>query len=404
MTTPASLNSLLTQQTLTDYYNAALSIAQQLGLSTTSWQPGDPTRSLFYLESQLLAVLDQIVTGFGQSGFLDYAALPVKDPITGNPLPASTSWLNVLAQQVYNVTVPPATYATTAETLTNAGGGFFVFGPGDLQFSNPTTGATYHNTTGGTLTPVGTPGAVLSITVVADVAGSAGNASANAINTLVTPLLGVTCTNPAAATGIDQQSAAVTIQQCRNKLASLSPNGPAGAYSYVALNSALTGTVNITRCRVYPNSVTGQVQIYVAGPSGLVSPSDVTAAQNAVQTWATPLCITPTVASANAVNVPVTYTLWLYTSVNQTSAQIQTAVQNALANYFANRPIGGDIIPPAATGSLYLSELQAVIGAVFPNQTFKVTVSAPAGDVALNNGDVPVLGVVTGTVNLISGP
>ena len=405
MTTTPSLATLITQQTRDQYYNSALQTAQTLNLPVTAWLPGDPTRSLLFIESLLLAIIDQQVTGYAQSAWLDYAALPVNDPITGNPLPASTAWLAILAQQVYNVLVPPATYATTTETLTNTGGGFFVFGPGDLTFSNPSTGQTYHTTTGGTVTPVGTPGATLTgVSITADLPGSQGSAAANAINTLSTPLLGVTCTNPTAAVGLDQQPAATTIAQCRNKLGSLSPNGPANAYAFVALNSTLTGIQTITRVRVYPDSTTGKVQIYVAGASGLVAPSDVTAVQNAIQTWATPLCITPTVSSANAVVVPVTYTLWLYSSVNQTSAQIQTAVQTALGNYFAARPIGGDIIPPATTGALYLSELQTVIGSVYPGQTFRVQVSAPGGDVALNNGDVPVLGAVTGTINLVPGP
>jgi uncharacterized phage protein gp47/JayE len=388
-----SLASLLLQQTQAAIYSAALSIATTLGLPVSSWLPGDPTRSLLYVESTFLEQLEQIVVGFIQSGFLDYASIPNADGST-NP------WLAILAKQMFNVDVPGATYAETSVTLTNSGGGLFDLGPGDVTLKNSTTGATYHSTSGGVLNPGGT----LTIDVVADVAGAAGSAAATEIDTVVTGLLGVTCSNPAAAVGIDEQSPQTTVAQCRAKLGSLSPNGPASAYSYVALNPALTGTANVTRARVYSDSDTGDVTIYVAGPSGAVAGGDVTAVQNAIEKWAAPLCITPTVVSASAVTVAVTYTIWLYQSVNADSTTIQNAIQTALEQAFAERPIGGDIIPPATTGALYASLIQDVIGDVYPGQTFRVAVSLPSGDVALGNGDVPELGVVTGTVNLIPDP
>lgn len=380
-----SLASLLLQQTQAVIYNGILSIATTLGLPTTSWQPGDPTRSLFFAESSLLEQLETIVVSYIQSGFLDYA---------------SGMWLQILAQQVYGVQVPAATFAETDVVLTNTGGGFFDLGPGDVTVSNSTTGVTYHSTTGGTLDG---SGATLTITVVADVAGSAGSSGSGEIDTMITGLDGVTVTNPDAAVGIDTWSDETVRQQCRNFLGSLSPNGPAAAYSFVALNSTLTGISTISRVRVYDDSDTGDVTVYVAGPSGAVSSPDVAAVQAAVEQWATPLCITPTVISANAVTVNVTYSIWLYQSVNQTSSQIQAAILSALGQALALRPIGGDVIPPSG-GMLYQSFLQDTIADVFPEQTFRVVVSLPSGDTSLGLGDVAELGVVTPTVTLIPDP
>lgn len=385
MTSP-TLSALLLQQDQATIYNAELAIATTLGLPVTSWQPGDPTRSLFFVEAVLIEALEVVVTGFIQSGFLDFA---------------QGQWLVLRALEDFNVVVPDATFATTNVTLTNGGGGVYIIAPGDLVFKASASGATYHNTTGGTLS--GTP-ATLSLAVIADVAGSGSNASVGGIDTLVTTLLGVTCSNPANAVGTDQQSPATTIAQCRAKGASLSPNGPAAAYQFVALTPALTGVQTITRARVYSASSTGFVTVYVAGAGGAVGGSDVTAVQAAINTWATPLCITATVNNSNNVVVPVTYTVWVYQSVGQTTAQIQAAILLALQNYFAARPIGGDIIPPATTGALYQAEIAAVIGSVFPGVTFRVSVSAPAGDTSMGNGDVAVLGTVTGTVNLVPGP
>jgi uncharacterized phage protein gp47/JayE len=135
-----------------------------------------------------------------------------------------------------------------------------------------------------------------------------------------------------------------------------------------------------------------------------VSGGDVAAVQAAIEQWATPPCFTATVASASDVTVAVTYAVWIYESVNQDSSQIEAAIGSALADMFAARPIGGDIIPPAATGALYVSLIESTIRNAFPDKVFRVDVSLPAGDVALGNGDVPVLGTITPTVYLVADP
>lgn len=382
---PDTLSTLLIEEDQASILAAGLALAATLGVPTTSWQPGDPTRSLYMLEALILEQLEQVVVGFIQSGFLDYA---------------QGEWLTVVAQQVFGVTVPPATFAETDVTLTNSGGGVYLIDPGDLTFKCSATGATYHNTTGGTLSGPGT----LDVTVVADVAGSASSAGATEIDTLVTTLLGVTCSNAAAAIGQDVQSAAATIAQCRNKLGSLSPNGPAAAYSYVALNPTLTGINTITRVRVYPDSSQGIVQIYVAGASGAVSGGDVTAVYNAINEWATPLCITTEVSSAAPITINITASIWVYANVNQTNTQIEAAVQSALQSFFAARPIGGDIIPPAATGFVYNNMIASVIAGVFPGSTFDVAISGPVSDTSMPIGGVAQLGVLNLIINRVPSP
>lgn len=381
-----SLASLLIQETKAVIYDKALAIAKAVGLPVSSWQAGDPTRSLFHLESELLSKLETIVVDFIKSGFLDYA--------TG-------VWLKILAKQGFGVDVPEATFAATDVTLTNSGGGLYTIDAGDLTFKSSVNGKTYRNTSGGTLAPG--PGTTLTISVVAEESGSDSSAGAGEIDEMVTPLLGVTCTNAAAAVGVDEQSEETTRQQCRNKLGSLSPNGSPGAYDYVALNSELTGTSVITRVRVYGNSDTGAVTVYLAGPSGAIAEADRQLVEDAILKWCTPLCITPSVLSAANVTVAITYTLWLYTSCGDTAAEVEAAVQTALEQLFSTRPIGGDIIPPATTGNLYLSMIESTIRSVY-DEAFRVEVSLPAGDTALTNGQVPALGTVTATINLVTGP
>lgn len=385
MSTP-TLASLVIQQTKEELYELALTVAATVGVDTSTWQAGDPTRSLFHIEAETLASLEEMIVGYINSGFLDYA--------TGD-------WLTILADQVFGVTVPAATYATTTVTLTNGGGGLYVIEANDLTFKNSTTGKTYHNTTGGTL--ASGPATTLNVDVEADEPGSESSAGATDIDELVTTLLGVTVSNATAAVGTDLQTETATRAQCRAKLDNLSP--ARGAYAYTALNSELTGTTGITRVRVFPDSTTGAVQVYLAGPSGAVSSGDRQLVEDAILENCTPLCITPTITSAAEVAVPVTYTLWVYKSCNKTATEVNTDVVAALKEMLAERPIGGDVIPPATTGKLYKSLIESTIRGVFGAKAFRCTVATPSGDTSLTNGQVAALSTtVTPTINLIDDP
>jgi len=381
-----TLTSLLLQETKATIYAAALAVADTLGLPVTSWHAGDPTRSLYHVLSTKLATIEAIVVSYCKSGFLDYA---------------EGDWLTLVAEQVYDVDRTEATTATTTVTLTNGGGGLFEIEAGDLTFKSSTSNKTYHNTTGGTL--ASGPGTTIPIEVEADEAGSDSSAAALEIDTMVTTLSSVTCSNATAATAVDEELDAALRVRCRAKLASLSPNGPADAYTYVALTSELSGTSNVTRARSVADATDGSVDIYLAGPSGVVAGADVTLVETAIATYATPLCITPTVASATGVSVAITYQLWIYSSVGETAAEIEAAVAAALAAKFAEQPIGGDVIttPP---GSLYLTLIESVIRGVYPAHAFRVSVSAPAGDTSLAISEVATLGTVTATITLVTPP
>jgi phage-related baseplate assembly protein len=381
-----TLASQLVVETTATIYAKALQVADQFGLDTSSWQPGNPTRSTFYVTSELLAELEQIVGSYVASGFLDHA--------TG-------FWLKLLAKQVFNYDAAEATYATTTETLTNTGGGFYEIEAGDLTFRNTATGKTFHNTTGGTL--ASGPGTTLPLELVADEPGSDSSAAGGEIDDLVTTLLGVTVTNATAAVGIDEESEDSIREGCRAKLGSLSPNGPRDAYNFVAKNALLTGTSNVTRSRSVDDSDTGDVTLYLAGPSGPVLEADRALVETAILKWATPLTITPTVLSATGVTVNIAYQLWLYASVGETTTAIEDAVQAALAAVFRARPIGGDVIT-APPGALFVTLVESTIRSVFATQAFRVNVTTPGGDTALLISQVAVLGTVTPTITLVDDP
>ncbi len=372
-----TLASLLIEETKAEIYARGLALATALGVDVTSWAAGDPTRSLYHFASTVLRTVEVQVAGYMASGFLDYA--------TGG-------WLTILAEQVYGVTRVEATYATVTVTLTNSGGGLYVIEAGDVRVRN-SAGSTYTNTDGGTLSPSGT----LSLSFTADLAGADGTSGAATITTMVTSMLGVTCSNALAAVGLDEESDADLRVRCRAALGMLSAAGPADAYNYVVRSSDLTGVTDIARSRTVGETTTGDVTVYVASASGAVAGASVTAAQAAVDEWATPLCVTATVTNASVSTVAVTYEVWLYDSVGETTATIEAAIEDALGAMFAARPIGGDVIAPATTGKLYQSLISSTIKSVYPDHTFRVSVTAPAGDTSLTIGQVAALGVVTCT-------
>lgn len=383
----ATLANLILEETKAQIYARGLALASAFGLNTTSWSTGDPTRSLYHFVSEILASLEPNVAGFVKSGFLGYA--------TGD-------WLTLHAKELYNVDRIEATYASGTVRLANGGGGLYVLQPGDVTVKASGSRKTYRNVDGGTL--ASGAGNTLDLVFTADEPGSASTANASDINTMVTNLLGVTCNNLGALLGFDEEDDASLRDRCRAKLGTLSASGPRDAYDSVVRDPTKTGTMEITRSRTVADSVTGDVTTYVAGPSGAVSGGAVAAAQTAVEVWAAPLCITPTVANSSSVNIDVTYSLWLYTTVGETVLTIQAAVDAALRAVFKERPIGGDIIAPATTGKIYKSLIESTIRGVYPDHAFRVSVSAPAGDTALGSNEVAALGAVVGTISLEKAP
>lgn len=366
--TTLTLSQLFSVETITNLYQRGLDVADALGLPVTSWRAGDPTRSLYWYTAEILNTLETAVSDYIKSDFLDYA---------------SGDWLTFVAEQKYGVERIEATYAAGDLTLSNAGTNQYDFDPGDLTFYNSTNQKTYHSTTGGTLAPSGT----LVVSFEADEAGADSSAALDEIDELVTTFLDVSISTSEAAIGVDEQSDVSLREQCRDSLGALSPNGPLDAYTFVAKNSDLTGVTEITKADSIGNSVTGDVSVYLAGPTGAVSSGSRDAAEAAILQWATPLCVTPTVASAANVPITITATVEIYSTVGETESAIQTAVQDALSDFFASdeNRIGGD------DGALHASKIESVIFSAFPGYIFNVTLSSPSGDTSIAAGQIATI-------------
>lgn len=379
-----TLAQLITQTTKAALYKQALTIASALGLPVTTWETGDPTRSLYHVLSTSLASLEQIAARYVASGFLDFAAALT-----------DSTWLYKLAYQVYGYTPRVATYATCTVTLTNSGGGLYPIVAQDLTFAKASDpNITYRNTSGGTLA-VG-PGTTLDVAVECEIAGSDGSTAVDTL-TLVTGLVGVTATSNTISVGADAESALSIVAGCRAKLESLSPNGAPGAYSYVALKSELTGAGDITRAAVFDDSTQGYVYVYLASSGGAASAPDVALAEAAIVTYATPLCITPFVASATAVPVDVTCTVYLYDTVGADSTAIKAAVVSAVQRAFAAMPIGGH----GTSGKVYRAKLISAIIATYPAYMYQVDLTLPASDVTLTGLDVATTDIEAADVTVV---
>lgn len=380
-----ALATLLVPVTRDQNFASLLGIASGLGLETETWHSGDPTRETLYAVAIEAELKEALIGDTIRGGYLD---------LSGD------DWLTLLARYRFNVERRAATKATTPIRLTNqSAAAFNDIAPGDITARNSTTKATYRSTTGGDL--AGGIGETLDIEVEAEIAGSGGTSGAGEIDELVTALPNVTVTNLTAAIGTDAESDAALIERCRAKFQSLSPAGPKAAYHFAATSPELNGGASVTRTRVVADSDTGQVTVYLANDSGPVSSGDRDLAEEAIETWANPLCIDCTVLAATAQSQAITYTLWIYDSVALTNAKVQDLIQTALEEEFKRIPVGGDIIPPATTGKLYQGRVIATILAAVAGHGFRVVLATPAADVDLDPSAVLTLGVVTGTINQV---
>lgn len=113
-----------------------LAVAEIVELPVTAWQSGGLARTIIALSASGLAEQDAFVSGFAQAGFLQWAATGtvtfikpdgtvVTTPVTPDPSdPAANptgklGWLDVLAQQLYDVDRIPQSYAAGTLYLVN---------------------------------------------------------------------------------------------------------------------------------------------------------------------------------------------------------------------------------------------------------------------------------------------
>lgn len=379
-----TLADLVTPMTRTDAEAAIYAALAARGVTTTGWKPGAVVRAIVTAFAIVIAALSQLQAMIAKSGFLDLA---------------EGDWLTAVASYVYGVTRDSGSFATGTVTLTNAGAGVYSGSAGDLIFSNSTTGKQYRNTGSYNLLATST----LDVAVQAIELGSASTANPTAIDTLVTTLTGVTCSNAVAIVGTDAEEDEALRIRCREKTGAASPNGPKDAYGYFARSAVRSdGTsIGVTRVKSVPDGF-GNLDVYVATATGGVTgtysnpATDLGAVHAAIQANCVPIGITEVTHTATLHSIAVTYELWVRDSVSMTSAQLQAAISTAITTYLSRQPIGGEVV--GGTGYIYVSALSAVIGSCVPaGGLVRVDVTLPAANVTIAATEAPAAGTITCT-------
>ncbi len=372
---------LITPVTSAQQEETFLKTLETAGLAPRAWRKGGSLRTILFVVAVVVSGLSGMIAGFAASGFLDTSA---------------GGWLTLLAQSVYGVTRIPATFATGSVTLVNTGGGSYTFAAGAFVCSSSATGASFVNGSSFTLAP----GATLSVPVIASALGAASSASPGTVTTIVTTMLGVTCTNTAAIVGTDAEVDSVLRQRCKDKLSTLSGLGPRGAYGY-AVRSATRpdgSVVNVNRFSISPGSSTGVVTIYVASPSGAPAASDVTYVQSSIELYARPDSVTANTFAATTLPVSRALTVWAVAQVGVSASDLAGLVNAALIALMTSYPIGGIPKTPSLQGYLYATRIEGAVVAAHPSI---FAVDGVGADVLMNPSDVATL-AATLTVRIVT--
>lgn len=375
-----TIDQLFTAPTEDQILEQYLTIAETLGVPARSWRKAGALRTILRVVAKLHAMFATVLVAFIKSGFLETA--------TG-------AWLTLLAFYVYGVTRRPASFATEYLQLTNTGGGLYPFAAGTITARAPSSGKAYVNTEFFELNP----GETLLVAFQALELGSASSAAVGTITELVTFLDGVTVTNPKAFIGSDEEKDPELRQACRDKLASLSPRGPRGAYAYaVRVATRLDGSpVNVNRSRISPSSSTGIVNIHVAAPSGAPLPDDLTAIAKSVEARARPDTVTAAVFAATEVPIARSLTVWAQRADGVSEADIKALVETAFVVAGPLYPVGGLHKPPNLKGYVYADRIKSIAASAYPTI---YEVDGEGDDVELQVDEVAVF-AVTATVRLV---
>lgn len=333
------------------------------GFPTTAWQSGSVPRTLLYVFSVAVAALYVLVGEIGAAALLDYA--------TGQ-------WLTLHAASRYDVTRAASTFATHTLTLNNAtGAGPYTLAPGQLLMQS-SGGVRFRSTnTANVVVPLS--GSSGTITVMAETAGTAGNATPAVI---VSPAnAGMGSTYGAVATnGAEEESDASLRARCKAKWSTLGRGATLDAYVYLATTSSAT---TVTRAKAVTGGGNGTVYVYVAQTSAAASGGQVATVQAYINVRK-PFTDSVTVYPAQAIPVDVTATVTFESATYNTSAA-RAAIEAALHAALDARPIGEDV----DLGAIYAAIRGAAAGVL------DVDISAPAGDTTIGDDSVSLAGTLS---------
>lgn len=354
-----SITQLLSPTTRDEARATIIANLDSVGFAASSWQEGSVQRDILEIVSVVWADLSSAVKVLTSAVFLDLS---------------SGSLLTGLAKSHFSIERKAAIRARHTVNLTAAAtAGPYAIAAGDLVVAHEATGHTHRNVTGGVLAAGGT----LPVTFEAEVAGSSRNAAPGELTVLVTPLAGVTCTNPAGPTlnGEDEESDASLKVRCKARWPLLAIELPGDGYAGVALAVSSVARVEVDATNPGgPNTL----DVYVAGSDATAGALVVDAVQAAIDNRKAPAAIVSVLPALEQV-VNVTATVHVVAAEN-TSAK-QSEIEESARDYINAQAIGGLVLPPSTSGVL---DRDSLIGAI------KAVAGVVAVAMSVPNADVPI--------------
>ena len=374
MLTLAQLRTVISETEALQY---AIDTLSDLGFNATAWQSGSWQLAFLQLFTKTYA---------GQS-----AAIKTLAEIAFNDLGVGDA-LTALSDSVYDNQRYEATRAihTLRFTAAASAGPYTLAVGGQIAQETATgTGLLYVVSA----TPAGStlnPGSTLDVTVECQTAGAAGNVAVGTITKLLTPLAGVTVTNPnlgggtsILSQGTDEELDAALRQRNRTKWAAQNFGSPAEAYEYWCRQ----GSAAIVRVKVDDTNPrgAGTVDVYVAGASGVSGGTDVTDGETELDKHLPATSDTIVYAAAATA---IAFSANVYVTSTKLDAAKQAEIEAALTAFVNGVAIGGKVLPPpdgdGSTGYLLASEWQGAVTAIDGVENIGATVPAANTVVAVN--------------------
>ena len=385
-----TLTQLRTVKTRAEWLTSILSLLNQLGFTATSWQEGSIQRTIIETVAGVASDINAMVAALSYLMF-------VRD--------ASGEALTQLALSNYQVTRTTSGSTRGYVRLTGgASGPPHTVAASELVVSNGSK--TYRNLATFTVNA----SSYVDVLVEAEEPGDASNVGNSTITTIMTPLAGVTCSNPAYGTtgtwitvpGVNEESDAALRERCYDRWSTLAAvEAISDRYEYVS-------RTELPNCRVKVDSSNpdgpGTIRIYLAQDDGVASGAEATAVNNAIAAECfggpdAPTTPYHTTIAATAAAVAITGTVFYDASLTD-SATCQTAVEAAVSAYINAAPIGGYSY---GSGADNIIDRDGIIDAI-RNVTGvkKVTLSSPSGDTAVAAYAVATAGTFTVTYTAAS--
>lgn len=353
-----TLDSLITVPTTEELIDAFAGFLSLAGFPVASWHTGTVNKHVVEEEASLMSHLSTAIVEVAKMGLLSLA--------TGG-------WLDLLIEEFFDDARIAAVFTQGTVRFTDTGG----VGPTTL-----TSGSQWVGDVGKTLrfTNIGADAIVplngyVDVTVQAEFAGSKYNLGTNQIVEHLTPIPGITVSNPSATwitqTGADEETDDEAKSRMKAKWSTLGAGSDDGAYEY----RARSASAEVKRVRPF-SPEDGTVTVYIAGSTGPVSTTAYDAVNTVIQAKR-PLCTRVNVYNGTVHSIPIVGTLYVQSGSN-TSAAL-AAAQAKVNALLANLPLGGQVYRDAL--------IAAIVSA--SSSIFDVNLTSPAADEPIITGEIP---------------